>query len=492
MCPPGSQTPADQEPADSRVLQWLFLPTDAASLAFFRIAFGSVILWHVYEYCSAGWVDFYFTQPPYHLTYFGFEWVTPLPGSAMRLLFYAMGLAALGVLLGLCYRFCSIVLFVTFTYSFLAEAAMFQNHYYLTSLLAFLLCLIPANQSFSLDSLRIKKSGLAPAWCRRILAFQIAVPYVFGGITKINDDWIHAKPVGMWLAERSTLPWIGPYLTEPMCVQFISWFGICFDLAIVPLILWKRTRVLAYVVAVCFHVANSFLFSIGYFPWFMILATPILFSPDWPRRLLGLPPVEIPDAVRKENSSLSTRRRLTFGVLAIYVTWQVIFPFRYTMYPGNPSWTEQGQQFAWRMMLRRKEVWIRFYATETNSGETIEFPITLFLNGKQIHELAVSADQIVAAAHFFADQSRRRGIDNVEIRVVALVSLNGRKPQLMVDPELDLTTVSRTWGHQPWIVPLTEPLRENPWTMDSGRWPEALGIKLPVTQNYGRPPHVTR
>ena len=37
----------------------LSAPVDAASLAFFRIAFGVMMLWEVWRYFSHGWIDFY-------------------------------------------------------------------------------------------------------------------------------------------------------------------------------------------------------------------------------------------------------------------------------------------------------------------------------------------------------------------------------------------------------------------------------------------------
>lgn len=39
-----------------------------------------------------------------------------------------------------------------------------------------------------------------------------------------------------------------------------------------------------------------------------------------------------------------------------------------------------------------------------------------------------------------------------------MVSLNGRRPQLLVDPAVDLARVPRDGWHLWWVVPLTEPL----------------------------------
>jgi len=61
-------------------------------------------------------------------------------------------------------------------------------------------------------------------------------------------------------------------------------------------------------------------------------------------------------------------------------------------------------------------------------------------------------------AHFIEKELRKEGHEDVEIRVKTMVSLNGREPELLIDPELDLTQVQRTLKHQDWLLPMTNPL----------------------------------
>lgn len=459
----------------------VFAPCDIASVVFLRVAFAAIMVWHVGLFFWRGWIDYFFIAPPHHLSYFGFEWVQPLPGEGMRWVYCLMGLAAIGVGIGMFYRLSAVVLFVTYTWSFLAEAALFQNHYYMMSLIAFLLILIPAHRSHSMDADMFpdQAAGWIPNWCRWSLMFLVALPYVYGGIAKLNGDWLNAMPVGAWISERSTLPVIGPYLKERWVAWVISYAGLLLDLFIVPLLLWSRTRLWAYAAVVAFHVLNSMLFEIDVFPWMMILLTPILFPADWPRRLLRRPPAAALSQTPRPRPTWF--ERICVGIVCLFAAWQLIFPLRHFMYPGDASWTEEGHQFAWRMMLRRKEVFIRFYATDTAAGTTVEVPIDVLMNPRQIMEVAVSPDQIVAVAPFLAESARRVGLRDVSIRAVVLASLNGRKPQLLIDPNLNLLTVRRTWRHQPWIVELTEPLRSTPWNVPSDQWPELLGIELPQT-----------
>jgi vitamin K-dependent gamma-carboxylase len=469
--------------------QWLRAPCDIAAVAFFRAAFALTILVHIYLYFSNGLIEYYFGAPEYHLSYFGFEWVEAFSLDGMRRVYYLMALAAVGVGLGLCYRISTIVLFVTFTFTFLAEAAQFQNHYYLISLVSFLLVFIPAHRSFSIDAILVpdKASSVIPNWCRLMLIFQLSVPYVYGGLVKLNSDWLHGLPVGMWISEKSDLALIGPWLTERSTAWFISYVGLFLDLFIVPLLLWKPTRIWAFTIVTLFHLFNSILFSIDVFPWMMILTTPIFFSPGWPRRFLRLDAPSTESSSNTSHSRPARTYRVTFAFFTVYIIWQLAFPFRHVMYPGEPAWTEEGQQFAWRMMLRRKDVFFRVYATDRLTGTTLEVPVSRLMTSRQIMELAVSPAQIVACAPFFAAKAEEAGMSDVEIRAFVLTSLNGRKPQLQMDQNQDLLKMTRTIWPQQGITPLTEPRRIPVWDIPSDQWPDLLRIEIPAVTTAPRP-----
>jgi len=309
VAPPGRRT----------ALDWLVRPLDAASLAAFRIAFGVLLLWEVWKYVANGWVARYYVDPTFHFTYFGFEWVRPWPGPWMYAHVVALGVLAACIALGACYRPAAVLFFLGFSYLFLLEQARYLNHLYLVCLLAFLLMVVPAHRACSFDAWLRPRGGPAavPAWALWLLRFQVAVPYLYGGIAKLNADWLAGEPVRTWLAERSAQSVLGPWLTQEWLVYTLCYGGLLFDLAIVPLLLWRRTRALALVAAIGFHLTNVYLFSIGIFPWLMIAATLLFLPPDWPRSQLaprrprGLrghpaPPAAAPPA-------LSRRRRLDRG-----------------------------------------------------------------------------------------------------------------------------------------------------------------------------------
>src|SRR5690606_31415103 len=135
--------------------------------------------------------------------------------------------------------------FLAFTYIFLLDQATYLNHFYLISLISFLMIFLPLDCAGSVDAWLWPKMrrATAPAWTLWLLRFQVGVAYTFGGIAKLNSDWLRGEPMRNWLAER----W-GQMPSETW-VLFFSWGGALFDLLIVPALLWHRTRIPAFLAA---------------------------------------------------------------------------------------------------------------------------------------------------------------------------------------------------------------------------------------------------
>ena len=80
-----------------------------------------------------------------------------------------------------------------------------------------------------------------------------------------------ALPLRLWLPARADLPLVGPLLVEPATAHVLAVAGAVFDCAIVPLLLWRRTRPCRR--GSCSSPSTSTtwaLFPIGVFPWLMI------------------------------------------------------------------------------------------------------------------------------------------------------------------------------------------------------------------------------
>lgn len=188
-------------------------------------------------------------------------------------------------------------------------------------------------------------------------------------LAKFDADWLQGFPLAMWLSRESDLFWLSLIVDYPWVPLAFSYAGLLLDLFVVPLIFRARTRLPMYALIVVFHLMNSTLFEIGIFPWMMIGATLVFFPAELPRPL-HLPNYSPCQAVTASSPDIARRRLATAGV-SIYVAWQLLFPFRCLLYPGPATWTEEGHHFAWHMMLREKDVGIRFYIRNRDTGEGV-------------------------------------------------------------------------------------------------------------------------
>ncbi|MEO1669015.1 MAG: HTTM domain-containing protein [Chloroflexota bacterium] len=429
----------------NRLHTYLYRPVSIVPLVLFRVAFGAIMIWEVWRYFHYDRVERYYMRPLTFFPYRGFEWLAPLPGDGMTWLFYGLALLSACIMVGLFYRASAILFFLTFTYIFLLDQAQYLNHFYLISLVSFILIFISPHRAYAVDAWLglAQRSTFVPAWSLNWLRFQIAVPYIYGGIAKLNSDWLQGQPMGMWLAARTDFPIIGRWFTADWAGQAFSYGGLLLDLLFVPLVLWHRTRWLAMVAVTVFHFTNARLFNIGIFPWMMLAATVVFLPEAWFRRQTA-PPID-----RRHRLP-----RVLLGGLALYIVLQLLMPLRHLAYPSDPSWSEAGHMFAWHMRLRSKDADTRFFAYTTESGRFWEVDATPYLTPRQHQQMADHPEMIRHFARFLGDDLQNTYGEPVAVYAWAMVSLNGRPPQLMVDPSVDLTQSALTWGENDWVLPL--------------------------------------
>jgi len=442
----------------NNIITSLFNPVDISSIVFIRVMFGIILFLQVGSYLFTGYIDQIWLQPDFHFKYYGFYWVKVLPESLLYTVVASTSICALFIAVGFLYRISTILFFVGFTYLFLLEQAVYLNHYYLVILISFLLIFIPANRYFSLDAIiwpKIKRDWIS-TWCLWILIFQISAVYVFGGIAKLNMDWFQGWPLWIWLNESNT-----GFFNKEYMVYALSYGGLLFDLLIVPLMFYKRTRIFGFVLAVLFHITNKALFNIGIFPYFSIIMTTLYFSPDWPRKLIenlftkGL--VSEHETIKTWEHKSSNNLVLLF--ITVFIVIQVVIPLRHFIYPGNVSWTEEGHNFAWHMKLRDKSGRINFIIRDPKTGNTWDLDPEIYLTKRQRHKMATRPYLAMQFAHYIEKQFKIMGFENVEVRAKAKVSLNGRSKQYIIDPNIDLTMYNESLRPAKWILPLTKPLR---------------------------------
>ena len=485
------------------------------SLVFFRIAFGATMLWECYRYFSNGWIANYYINPRYNFHYQYFDWVKPWVGDGMYIHFAVLAVLAFLIMAGCLYRLSTILFFFGFTFVFLLEQARYLNHLYLVCLLSFLMIFLPAHRYLSVDTKIWPeiKTAFIEAWAVNLLRFQFAVVYCYGGLAKINSDWLVGKPMGQWLAKKTTFPIIGQWFDQHWMVLAMSHAGMWLDLLIAPLLLFRKTRFVAFLSITTFHFMNDRLFTIGIFPWFMVMATTIFLPAHWPAGLLkaarssnlrllafagaGLAFSGIAMYMHRHKDIMPLTVGFIAGTVMVYlwmtshmgyrahsegaadtakgqsayfspflkyglIAWALVMlllPLRHFFIPGHVNWTEEGHRWAWHMKLRDKDAEAEFFATNTATGKTIDINARGYLTSWQYRKMANRPYMIHQFAGYLGNLLKQRSGNEYKITVKSTVSLNSRKEQPMIDPNVDLTKEKyRWWQHNDWILHLDEAL----------------------------------
>jgi uncharacterized membrane protein YphA (DoxX/SURF4 family) len=435
--------------------------TSIASLVIFRVVFGVLMIISTLRFMMAGWINEHFIDPPFHFKFYGFEWVEVLSPFGMYVLHGVMLLASVGITLGLFYRLSAAVLFLTFTYVELIDLTYYLNHYYFVSLICLLLIFIPANGFASLDVKFNFRKPLShvPAWNINILKFQIFFVYFYAGLAKLNYDWlVNSLPLKIWLPANDKIPFLGSFFAHEYAPYIFSWGGMLYDTFIVFFLLWKPTRIWAYICVIIFHTIVGILFQIGIFPVMMIGVTLIFFSWEFIMpNAFAEPGEQLPTTnkqVEEPKIEKYYNKRIQNSLLIGFIVFQLIFPWRYVLYPGSLFWTEEGYRFSWRVMLMEKAGTATFYVkgAETNREGIVNN--LEFLNTHQEKQMAMQPDMILQFAHFLGEYYEKQGVKNPQVRVEAWVTLNARPSQLLIDPKVDLMTKADGWKHKEWILPL--------------------------------------
>lgn len=441
--------------------------TNAAPLAVFRILFGLMMLWSIIRFWANGWIEKLYLEPKFHFSYYGFEWVKPI-GKYTYLLFIICGLSSICIALGFKYRLAIISFFLSFTYIELMDKTTYLNHYYFISVLSFLLIFLPVNKHFSIDSFLNKKEYQnIPKWTMDSIKLLLGIVYFYAGLAKLNSDWLlRAQPLKIWLPSKYDLPLIGENFMQQDWFHFaMSLGGAVYDLIIPFLLLYKRTRVFAFVLVVFFHIFTRVLFPIGMFPYIMIVATLIFFDESFHKKIIVylkkllsklLFRVQSRNLKSFNNYNYSnTKKTIIYPILIVFFTIQMLLPWRNLLYPGELFWTEEGYRFSWRVMLMEKAGYTTFKIVDSETGKYFMVDNKDFLTSFQEKQMSFQPDFILEYAHYLGDHFKSQGHKNLEVYAESFVALNGRMSTRFIDPKIDLYQEKESFQHKNWILPFT-------------------------------------
>ncbi|MGX1931335.1 HTTM domain-containing protein [Flagellimonas sp. 2504JD4-2] len=431
--------------------QFLFKKIDNAPLIVFRVFYGLLVSAECYGAIATGWVRKTLVEPKFTFSFIGFEWLQPLPGSGMYIYFAIMGTLGLLITVGYKYRYSAFAFALMWTAVYLMQKTSYNNHYYLLMLLAYIMAFFPAERSFSLDAKQNPsiQSHSMSNWIRWTIILQLFIVYTYASVAKLYEDWLDFSIIEILMKSKSDYYVIGELLQQKWVHKIVGVFGILFDLLIVPALLWKPTRKIAFAFSIFFHLFNSIVFQIGIFPYLSLAFTVFFFPPQTIRNIF-LKPKKI---TIEETLDHPKNQKWMISVLCIYFVAQILLPLRHHTFKDDVLWTEEGHRLSWRMMLRSRSGNIRFKVVnkQTNQGEYID--LDKYLTKKQRRKVATYPDFIWQFAQHLKEEYADKGED-IQVFVYGKVKVNKRKYQELIDPKVDLASVPwKHFAHNEWIRP---------------------------------------
>lgn len=430
----------------------LFKHIDNTGLVLWRVVFGLLIAIEGFGAIATGWVRRTLVAPEFTFNFIGFDFLQPLPGNGMYFYFALMGVFGICVMLGYKYRFSMATYALMWTAVYLMQKTSYNNHYYLMMLLCWIMVFLPANRWFSLDAKQNPKlkSPSMPQWVKIALILQVGIVYTYAAVAKLYPDWLDATVAGYFMSGKKSYWLIGDLLQQNWVHWCIAYVGILFDLLIVPLLLWKRTRVMAFWISVYFHLFNSIVFQIGIFPYMSMAFAFFFFSSETLQKWF----------LRKRTINYSAGevkvpnyKPVLVGILSVYFLIQIALPVRHWFFKDDVLWTEEAHRLSWRMMLRSKRGLLTVWIEDRSTGERERYGFSSLLSAKQNRNVRTKPDLLWQLAQRIKKIEAEKGRD-VAVFMDVKVKVNKGEFHRLIDLETDLA--SEKWyhfKHHDWILP---------------------------------------
>ena len=428
----------------------LFQPIDNAPLIIFRIFFGFLLAAETFGAILTGWVKENFIKPEFTFSHIGMEWLQPLPGNGMYFYFATMGILGILVMIGYKYRLTLSAFTILWTLTYWMQKTSYNNHYYMLILVCLIMIFLPANRYASVDVKQNPeiKSWSMPQWCSWVMILQIAIVYLFATLSKFYPDWLDGTFTKNLLANKSPFPFVQDIFNQKWFYLFIAYSGIAFDLLIVPLLLWKKTRTFAFIASLIFHLFNAVTLQIGIFPFFA-LSFAVFFYPPEKIRSIFFKKKAVLDF---DNLPSDKNKSILLYFFLPYFILQILLPIRHWFIKGDVLWTEEGHRLSWRMMLRSRSGYTVFKIVDKQSGQEIRYNVRSKLTEKQFNMVSDKPDAIWQFAQRIKKEFASQGKD-VSIFADTHVSINGKKLKQFIDPKVDLASADWNYfSHNNWIL----------------------------------------
>lgn len=427
----------------------LWQPIDNAPLILFRIFFGFLLAAESFGAIMTGWVKKVFIQPEFTFSHIGLEWLQPLPGWGMYAYYVVMGIMGIGVMIGYKYRWSLGVFTILWSGVYFMQKEAYNNHYYLLILVCIIMLLQPADKYASIDARNNPKikSLVMSQWCSLIMILQMSIVYFYATIAKFYPGWLEGSFAKNVFSPLHKFPIIGHLFTENWFHLFITYSGILFDGLIIPALLWKKTRNIALIASILFHLFNSATLRIGIFPYFALSFVVFFYAPETIRRIFfkKKPTVEINTEPLKINKNST-------AFFIVFFLFQLLMPLRHWLIKGDVLWTEEGHRLSWRMMLRQRSGYVTFKIVDKKTNEQWNHQYDREITRKQYGLLTSKPDAMWQYAQRIKKEYAEQGKE-VSIYIDAFVSINRGPHKQLIDPTIDFAEAKWDYfWHNDWIL----------------------------------------
>jgi len=313
------------------------------------------------------------------------------------------------------------------------------------------MCLVPANRYLSIDAKQNPEitSFKMPNWAKWVFIIQMAIVYTYGSIAKLYPDWLNTSVMKQLMMAKEHYYVVGDILQQTWLHYILAYGGIAFDGLIIPLLLFKTTRKVAFIAAIFFHMFNAIVFQVGIFPFLSLAFCLFFFEAKTIHQLF----LKQKSFYNSEEINTPKYATILKSVLFVYFSIQLLLPIRHWFIEGDVLRTEEGHRLSWRMMLRTKSGSINYKVIDKATGKTTYIPHHSLVSQKQARLLANKPDVIWQFVQRMKTKYKSEG-KSVEIYAVnSRISINGGKYIPFINPKIDLTTIEwNTFSHSNWIL----------------------------------------
>lgn len=428
--------------------QLFFKNIDNSPLIVFRIFFGFLIACESFGAILTGWVNKVLIAPKFTFSFIGLDWLQPLPGFGMYFYFIIMGLFGIAIMLGYRYRVAIISYTILWAGVYFMQKTSYNNHYYLLLIISFYMIFLPANQYVSLDvkQQRTLEQKAMPYWVSLLFIIQVAIVYFYAAIAKFYPDWLNGTFTRILLAGTTSNEFFLTLFSNKYFYLFIAYAGILFDLLIVPLLLFKKTRTIALVASLSFHLFNAIFLQIGIFPFFALTFSLFFYPPEKIRKIFLRNKPVFNESVAENHFG----KPIFLFFLLPFLFLQLLLPLRHHLIEGDVLWTEEGHRLSWRMMLRKRDGFINFKIKNNNTGEMTSYDYHKNLSPKQARTLATKPDFIWQYCQKIKQEYHGK---NISIFIDCKNNINNGEFKTLIDPKQDFAKAEWNYfWHNEWIL----------------------------------------